>query len=618
MAGSRNVAWQKSRFLLYPAAVRATQSTVSTSSKDEQRTNPRLLGWGLLVFAFLIDNIVLVQRLIWQNAGFGVLAKMGPLLTDIEPRYDPTVIPIADEEALPEGNSHGIHQDPVDINSLATPNSVAQYRALYISQVITPTAVADVLLALLDDDKHSAACVEIRPELIRKSARESTMRYSEGRPLSQLDGILVAVKDEFDVKGHTTRIGSRLVPHVEKTVDSWCVEKLREAGAIIIGKVTMVEFGLDTSGINPNFGTPLSPYNSQYYAGGSSSGSAYFVSTGLVPLALGTDAGGSIRIPASFCSATGLLATHGRLSFMPGINHVSTTSIGGIAADIDSLSAFYSIISQPHPTSMFPKSPPIDLQHNISSEPRVIGIPEAWFQRATPAIQELCRRIIERLETSKDYKVVPVDIPFMKEGQLAASVTVLAEAATVIPKHSGLTAPVRILLALGRFTPAIDFIIAQKLRHLLMQHLAWLWSEHGHDMIIVTPTTSCAGWRRQSATELKHGLSDANRTMECMENTWLASFCGLPSISMPAGYVVPEGGSAGAMDAGEIASEDREGKIPVGIMATGEWAAEETLMRFAKDVEDVCRGQWSRPPAWVDVAGLAKEEMEKKVVRDDD
>ncbi|KAI1110623.1 glutamyl-tRNA amidotransferase subunit A [Nemania sp. NC0429] len=575
----------------YPVPVRAP----SVPFKAEKRHNPRLLGWGLVFFAFLIEQLDFLRLLIWRNAGFGSLSTISQFLVNVEPRFDPTVVPLAAGADVVVHPSSATGAPPAS-------GSVAQYRALYVSGEITPTTVANALLPLITTGKHSTAWVEVHPELVLKAARESTLRYSKGKPLGPLDGIPVAIKDEFDVQGHATRIGSAIVPVIEKTVDSWCVEKLRESGAIVMGKVTMVEFGIDTSGCNPAFGTPLNPYNTQYYTGGSSSGGAYSVSTGLVPIALGSDAGGSIRIPASFCSITGLKPTHGRLSFMPGINHVSCNVNGPIAADVGSLSAFYSVISQPHPTSSFP----LNLRRD-SARPRLIGIPEAWFQLATPAIQKLCRGIIERLVTSKGFKVVPIEIPFIREGQIATGVTVLADAATVIPKHSGMSATSRILLALGRTTPATDLILAQKLRHLLMQHFAWLWSEHP-GMVIVTPTTACAGWPIRSPAELKYGLSDGDRTNDCMEYTWLANFCGVPSISVPAGYIVPEGRA----NAGEVADKDTEGMIPVGIMATGDWACEETLLRFAEDVEDVCRGDRCRPPTWVDVIGLARKNMEKE------
>jgi len=139
-----------------------------------------------------------------------------------------------------------------------------------------------------------------------------------------------------------------------------------------------------------------------------------------------------------------------------------------------------------------------------------------------------------------------------------------------------------------------------------MQHLAWLWTQHP-GMIIVTPTTACAGWKVGKPVDLKYGISDGDQTLKTMEYVWMGNFCGLPSISVPAGFVVPEG----AKGAGEVAEEGIEGKVPVGFMGMGEWATEEELLWFGADCEEIGQEGSSRPPIWVDVVELAKEEMKR-------
>lgn len=131
--------------------------------------------------------------------------------------------------------------------------SVAHYRSLYTTGQLTPLAVVNAVLPLIRRDisppgKHSTAWINVRADLVIKAAEASTLRYREGRPLGPLDGIPVAIKDEYDVEGYPTTLGSTIVPtdeeHVKNIVDSWSVEKLKEAGAIIMGKVNMVEFGM--------------------------------------------------------------------------------------------------------------------------------------------------------------------------------------------------------------------------------------------------------------------------------------------------------------------------------------------------------------------------------------
>ncbi|KAI1429667.1 amidase signature domain-containing protein [Xylaria sp. FL1777] len=607
----------RKRFLLYPIPIRGPSVPID----DNEDQNPILSGWVLVVSAFLLEHLGFLREFIWRNAGFGSLTRISEFLENIEPRLDPTVIPL--DDAQPESavstavpaltNSASISSL---IESAPVRYSIAHYQSLFIAREITPLAVVNSILPLIRRDtsppgKHSTAWISVRVDLVTEAAKASTLRYKEGRPLSPLDGIPVAIKDEYDVEGYATTLGSAILPtdesHVKEIVDSWSVEKLKEAGAIIMGKVNLVEFGMDSSGSNPMFGTPRNPYNQQYYTGGSSSGSAYAVSVGLVPIAMGSDGGGSIRIPSSFCSVYGLKPTHGRLSYKPAVNHASSCAVQGpIAADISSLAALFTVVSQPHPTTEFRNAIPSPLVNNRDDRPRVIGIPETWFSRSSPAIQKLCRELIQRLTTEKNYKVVPIEIPFPKEGQKAHALTMLTDAATSAPFDSRISPTIRIMLALGRTTRATDLALAQKLRHLLMQHLSWLWHTYP-GMVIVTPTTRCEGWPIRSAAELTHGVSDGDRTQETMYYVWLANFCGVPSISVPAGFVVPEGQPG----KGTVAVAETPGKIPVGLMAMGEWASEAALLQFGSDAEELCKREECRPPGWVDVIDLARQEMER-------
>lgn len=360
----------------------------------------------------------------------------------------------------------------------------------------------------------------------------------------------------------------------------------------------------DTSGNNPIKGTPPNPYNPEYYTGGSSSGCGYAVASGLIPIALGGDGGGSIRIPASFCSVFGLKPSHGRLSFKPCMNHSSTCAVNGpIAADIASLAAFYQVLGAPDPSSIFPAPSPTILSPSLRKT-KLLGVPEVWFARSTPAIQRLCRSLIDQMVSAHGYTIVPITIPFLAEGQLAHAMTVLTDAATLLPVTHNLTSANRIMIALGTVTPATDYVLAQKLRQLLMQHLAHLFQQHP-GMLIITPTTSCAGWKIGHKSELKYGISDGNSTLKTMEYVWMANFLGLPGLTVPVGYVKPEGSKG----AGEEAEDETEGRVPVGMMAMGEWGAEEELLRWGVEAEVVGGERRRRPAIWVDVVAKAKEEM---------
>lgn len=329
-----------------------------------------------------------------------------------------------------------------------------------------------------------------------------------------------------------------------------------------------------------------------------------------MPITLGSDGGGSIRIPSSFCSVFGLKPTHGRLSCLPGQNHSNTNGVNGpIAANIESLIALYEVISEPHPSTHFPTTSLGSGKFSPNpARPKVIGIPVAWFSKASDGVQDLCQDMIARLARQKGYEVVSIDMPYVDEGQMAHALSILTDAATLLPETRGLSPGNRILLALGRTTPATDFMLAQKLRRVLMQHLAWLWQKYP-GMVIVTPTSACAGWPIRSSAELLHGISDGDTTIKTMKYVWLANFCGAPSITVPAGYVEPEGSAY----AGNVVTDfNASGKVPVGLMATGEWASEHSLLQFGQDAEAVGADKLSRPPIWVDVIRLAQELKERE------
>ncbi|KAJ5054338.1 uncharacterized protein L3040_000614 [Drepanopeziza brunnea f. sp. 'multigermtubi'] len=602
----------KKGFLNYPEAKKGPE----VPYKSERKESPAVRGIFVHISALILENIAPIRHKVWENAGFADLRAIRTYLEYYEPRYDPTVVPGANLSSPFESKDDP--PEPAPSRMKRGPHgyySVADYQALYLSGELTPTAVARALLSLVRRDisppgSHSIGWFDTRVDLVMAAAEASALRYKNKAPLGPLDGIPVAIKDEYDIEGYTTCLGSvndytGKVPDGE-SITAWCVKKIEEAGAVNLGKLSMHEFGLDTSGNNPIYGTPPNPYNSDYYTGGSSSGCGYAVASGLIPIALGGDGGGSIRIPASFCSVFGLKPSHGRLSFKPCMNHSSTCAVNGpIAADIASLTAFYQVLGAPDPSSIFP-APSLTILSPSLRKNRVLGIPEAWFARATPAIQRLCRSLIDKMTTVHDYTIVPITIPFLSEGQIGHAMTVLTDAATLLPVTRNLTAANRIMIALGTVTPATDYVLAQKLRQLLMQHLAYLWQQYP-GMVITTPTTSCAGWKIGNKNELTYGISDGNMTLKTMEYVWMANFLGLPSLSVPVGYVRPEGGQG----AGEEAEESTEGKVPVGLMAMGEWGAEEELLRWGAEAEEVGSERRRRPPIWVDVVARAKEEMSR-------
>jgi aspartyl-tRNA(Asn)/glutamyl-tRNA(Gln) amidotransferase subunit A len=170
------------------------------------------------------------------------------------------------------------------------------------------------------------------------AAKASDSRAIAGRPLSPIDGLVVSIKDLFDVAGETTLAGSAaMADEPAATRDAEVVERLRAGGAVIVGKTNMTEFALSGLGLNPRFGTPLNPWERGVgrIPGGSSSGAAVSVSDGMAEVAIGSDTGGSVRIPAAFCGLVGFKPTAARISRRGAFSlATSLDSVGPIGRDV--------------------------------------------------------------------------------------------------------------------------------------------------------------------------------------------------------------------------------------------------------------------------------------------
>ena len=159
------------------------------------------------------------------------------------------------------------------------------------------------------------ACLTLYPETARAAADAADTRARHGLSLGPLDGVLVTLKDLFDVAGEVTRAGSRILAEeaTPAAADASIVRRLRAAGAVLVAKTNMTEFAFSGVGANPHFGTPGNPFDRTRVPGGSSSGGAVAVADGFCAIAIGTDTGGSTRIPAALCGLVGFKPSRQRV-----------------------------------------------------------------------------------------------------------------------------------------------------------------------------------------------------------------------------------------------------------------------------------------------------------------
>ncbi len=174
------------------------------------------------------------------------------------------------------------------------------------------------------------ACLTVYHDTARAAAAASDARAARGGSLGPLDGVIVSIKDLFDVAGEPTRAGSKILAEEAPpaAADAIIVQRLRQAGAVIIAKTNMTEFAFSGIGANPHFGTPGNPADHRRVPGGSSAGAAVAVADAMCDIAIGTDTGGSVRIPAALCGLVG---------FKPSRQRVPTEGAFPLSKTLDSI-----------------------------------------------------------------------------------------------------------------------------------------------------------------------------------------------------------------------------------------------------------------------------------------
>ena len=319
---------------------------------------------------------------------------------------------------------------------------------------------------------------------------------------------------------------------------------------------------------------------------------------GIVPIVIGTDAGGSARIPPTFNGVYGLMPSHNRT-----VRHKFTMcATGPVAATATDLTIAYRIMAQPDPgcttSSLFATSTP-----PAPGAKRYIGVYRDWWAGADPRVQDVCEKAVNHMASKYGYEVVDITIPFIPESRTAHSLICVSEMCEMARRRTpnpadwlSLVGPAnKLLMSVGTQTPTADFLKSNSLREVLMQHLAFLFQKYPN-LLIVTPTAPAIGWPRTPGDEA-YGASNTNMAFKNMMYVFLANMTGTPSLSVPAGYVDPEQG---------------EGRLAVGMMATAEWGAEELLLAWARESEEYLHeeitGGRRRPKTWFDVLEEAKKE----------
>lgn len=230
-----------------------------------------------------------------------------------------------------------------------TQATAAELSSLYQSGAASPVIVAEQVLAKIErlNPTLNAFCFT-DPDTTIAQAQASEQRWQQGQPLSELDGVPVAIKDSILTQGWPTRHASRAVdPNQSWAEDAPAVARLREAGVMFVGKTTMSEFGSTEQHSNSLlYGNVCNPWNLSNTPGGSSGGSAVAVAAGLVPVALGTDLGGSIAVPSAFCGVFGIRPSTGRIPQWPS-DALELSATGPMARSTVDIKMIMNVITRP-------------------------------------------------------------------------------------------------------------------------------------------------------------------------------------------------------------------------------------------------------------------------------
>lgn len=202
-------------------------------------------------------------------------------------------------------------------------------RLLKSGEICSREIVRSVFERIEEREESLHAYITIAYETAIEQAEEADRRSVKGEPVPPLNGIPVAIKDNLCTKGIRTTCGSRILENYIPPYNAACVQKVLESGAVVVGKTNMDEFGMGSSTETSAFGPTRNPINLEYAPGGSSGGSAAAVAAGEAILSLGTDTGGSIRLPSAFCGVAGIKPTYGRVSRYGLISYASSLDQAG-------------------------------------------------------------------------------------------------------------------------------------------------------------------------------------------------------------------------------------------------------------------------------------------------
>jgi len=441
---------------------------------------------------------------------------------------------------------------------------------------VSPVEVARAHLAriaLLDAKLNAFLLVTTNRALAEAAVAEREI--AAGQVRGPLHGVPMALKDLFDTAGVRTTAGSKILAENVPARDAAAVERLRAAGLVLLGKTNLYEFAFGTTNDNPHYGPARNPWDLERSPGGSSGGSGAALAMGLCAVSLGTDTGGSIRIPAGACGVVGLKPTLGRVS-RRGVTPLawSFDTVGPMTRTVEDVALMLNAIAGPDAEDEWCAARPAeDFTRDLEAGVRglTLGLPREWFfEGVEPGIEATVRDAIGVLER-EGARRVEMPLPGMADAHTAHHAILAAEAAAfhgpwLRERPDDYGSDVRRGLELGQLIPAVDYVNARRVQAIVRATFRAALAEAD---VLVTPCLPQPPLRvgepmsREPAVAWNRLLTPVN-------------MAGFPAISLPCGF-----GGAG---------------MPVGLQIIGRPFEEALLLRVARAYERVTAWGMRRPP----------------------
>ena len=458
--------------------------------------------------------------------------------------------------------------------------------SLYRRRRVSPLEVVRAVLARIErvNPPLMAYCTVAAHQAVAAARRATAALGKRGAALGPLHGVPVSIKDLTPTKGIRTTWGSKIYEDHVPEADGLVVERLKAAGAIILGKTNTPEFGAGANTFNAVFGVSRNPWNPKLTCGGSTGGGAIALATGLGPLAQGSDLGGSLRLPAAFCGVVGFRTSPGCVPVWPNAEAWDSLSVQGpMARTVADVALMLSVMTGPDPR--VPISYPVDARALLAAvkRPSVKGLRIAWGGELgiTPIDHEV-RRLTE----------ATLGV-FRKLGaRVEAAHPDFGEVDEIVRTTRGLSMVVRQEANLAKWKPLMQANLVKNTEQGLaltsseIARGARLRTELFHRVrrfmerydLILTPTAAVPPFpvEMRSGPEEINGVRMAHYIQWALL-TYAFTVIGAPAISVPCGFT--------------------GGGLPVGLQIAGRWRDETGVLRAAAAFEQAAPWAHHRPPA---------------------